>query len=46
MPCRQTLIPASRVQTGFGLLADDFIEQYLDLNELLVDTNKRPILCV
>lgn len=35
---KRCLIPlySSRVQAGFASPADDFIEQYLDLNELLV----------
>ncbi len=35
--CLRLPFYSSRVQAGFASPADDFIEQYLDLNELLVE---------
>ncbi len=35
--CLRLPLFSSRVQAGFASPADDFIEQYLDLNELLVE---------
>jgi len=35
--CLRLPLYSSRVQAGFASPADDFIEQYLDLNELLVE---------